>query len=427
MSYYFLDEFAQDPKFGLREDYLRRLMTYEARALRIESVRKRLNGCCRGLLKTRRDIHEYTSEIIIITITHRSVHEFLSNRTQRNRMDRYLDGFNTVDAISRLAIAKSWARKSRKYHLRRPFDNLALTLVSLRSKAKPETPPYDFLASLALAWQRHQQQSNYDFVGDHLQLLCFKSGRSTRYFTDVLSGPSATWRNAMQALQHPIYSAAALDNYDYVLRELGRSPEGIHRFTPLRLLYCILSNLDCGVERGLCGVMDYIHTHHGIHPGTSANLFYTWLYPAALVSQRRYHPLPYGDENTEISLWHHILLRCYRADWVTFICPLSSRRSREALRYLGYVLENSSSTGQIRTSTNSPNLRIRLVVRVRGELQEQWLVLDPRDQDPKQATYEYENMSLAELVERWGFKNKARILELIQKNTLVLEASNEEK
>jgi hypothetical protein len=42
------------------------------------------------------------------------------------------------------------------------------------------------------------------------------------------------------------------------------------------------------------------------------------------------------------------------------------------------------------------------------------------------AKMEFENMSLVDLVERWGFENKTRVLELIKKNTLMLEDGNDQ-
>jgi hypothetical protein len=104
LSYSFLNDITWEPVLYSREDSQYPTLTQEERVLRIESARKRLNGCCRGLLETRQDPKEDTSEGIVIT--HRSISEFLSSGTQRARMQHYLIGFNSVDAISRLTLAE---------------------------------------------------------------------------------------------------------------------------------------------------------------------------------------------------------------------------------------------------------------------------------------------------------------------------------
>ncbi|PMD49574.1 uncharacterized protein K444DRAFT_476460, partial [Hyaloscypha bicolor E] len=103
LSYSFLNDFTREPVLCPREDSQYPTLTQEERALRIESARKRLNGCCGGLLETRQDPAEDTSEGIVIT--HRSISEFLSSGIQRDRMQHHLTGFNSVDAISRLTLA----------------------------------------------------------------------------------------------------------------------------------------------------------------------------------------------------------------------------------------------------------------------------------------------------------------------------------
>jgi hypothetical protein len=68
---------------------------------------------------------------------------------------------------------------------------------------------------------------------------------------------------------------------------------------------------------------------------------------------------------------------------------------------------------------------MKLVVRVKGVVQEQKLAFK-YPPGPGLAENECENMSLVELVERWGFENETRVLELIKKNTLMLEGANDQ-
>jgi hypothetical protein len=67
-SYSFLDEFTQDPLFALQEDFQGQSLTPQATAQRIEYARKRLIGCCKGLLETHKNVHsKYVEEEYILT------------------------------------------------------------------------------------------------------------------------------------------------------------------------------------------------------------------------------------------------------------------------------------------------------------------------------------------------------------------------
>jgi hypothetical protein len=94
---------------------------------------------------------------------------------------------------------------------------------------------------------------------------------------------------------------------------------------------------------------------------------------------------------------------------------------------LGYIVEKFLEYGAdpyfYISVTKSLSWRLRLVVRAGRERQEHWL----KYTDPSQGLSECENISLTDLVERWGFENKTRILELIEKNTLMLEGADKDK
>jgi hypothetical protein len=441
-SYSFLDEFTQDSLFALREDFRGQSLTPRATAQRIEYARKRLIGCCKGLLETRKVVHSNDLEEYIF-ITHRSVSEFLSFPAQKDRIERSLDGFNTIDAISQLTLAELWLRAPGHIY-RGFFESLALELLPFRSQAKLDVAPYSFLNSLALAWQRHQDQGNYDCVGDQL-LVPFNHRNKRCVLVAMISHPGVALSKdkspESQYLRHPIYSAAVCGNYDYVLWELRRGEESAPPFSPLRLVYCLLVKAvpvfrfmkdemndkkrrfieELESEQSVCDMIQCLHTHHAIHPDTPSSLFRASLYPATPQGQSTSRLFYFGDEKTVVSLWHHVLLRCYRGD-----------RGPKGDKRLSYFVEKFLEYGAdpyfYISVSSCPNLRMRLVVRVRGEIQEQWLVSSPTDQDLehvtedkwRQAAYECENMSLADLVVRWGFENKARVLELIKKNILML-------
>ncbi len=405
LSYSFLDDYAQDPKFAL-EDFKRRSLDPEETALRIESARKRLNVCCRGLLEVRWNGKDDT-----IAITHRSIPEFLSSRPQKDRMEQHLNGFNTVDAISQLTLAELWSRNAGNIIQRSNFDMVALSLVPLRIKTKLDEPPYTFLLSLASVWQRHQCEGNFDRHGDLLTIFGEDKAGLNLFFW-VVSVPPRPQRERVQdsrVLRELICSAALHGNYDFVKWELEHDTAAIPLFTPLRLLHCLLSKPGCTTPQGLRDMVDCLHTH-GIRPNIASNLFLTWLYP--VMSDVTFL---LGDKNTVVTIWHHILLRCYRCDVWSYVQRLTS---------LGYIVEKFLEYGAdpyfYISVTKSPNWHLKLVVGAGRERQEHWL----KYTDPSQGLSECENMSLTDLVERWGFENKTRILELIEKNTLMLEGAD---
>jgi hypothetical protein len=286
--------------------------------------------------------------------------------------------------------------------------------------AKLDGHPYSFLVSLALAWQRHQVQGNYDSVG--MEVVARGISGANRLI-DVVpnSGISREFR-IMQTLRHPIYAAALLGSYHYVLWELGRNPGAIHLFTPGRLLNCILESPGFHLE-SVRDLIDCLHSNHGMHPETTSNLYSTFLYPDPSNIKAERFP-NFGDGNTEVSLWHYILLRCYGL----CLYPSAWRYKRSVL--FGEIVEKFLEYGAdpyfyICVTNPPPDHRIKLVVRVRGVVQEQKLVFKhPRGWSL--AKIECENMSLVDLVEQWGFENKTRVLELIEKNTLMLEGANDQ-
>ncbi len=131
LSYSFLDDFSQDRGFALRKDAQYWYLSPTNGAQRTDLARKRLNACCKGLLDTRKDDEEPASEIIVIT--HRSISEFLLSRGRRCRVEPYLEGFNTVDAISQLTLGEFMVKRCGRYHQRIPIRQFGLSTCLLPS------------------------------------------------------------------------------------------------------------------------------------------------------------------------------------------------------------------------------------------------------------------------------------------------------
>jgi len=356
-----------------------------------------------------------------IVITHRSVREFLSRHMQEDKMRRYLNGFDALDAISQLTLAELWAREPGDVTRNSSCEEAALSLVRWRFKTKVDRPPYHFLVSLALACQRHEDEGTVDCDDDNFHLA---TGSRTYYLVAPASHPGESRdRLVLRLLRHPIYSAAYYGNYGFVQWELGRNPAAIPLFTPLRLLYCLLANEECTAPQILCDVVDCLYTH-GLRPETASSLSMTFLKPIIRDQTNDFDFC--GGENTEVTLWHQILLRSY-------CCEIYNLRPRYSpsdlrLRFWGYIMERFLEYGAdpyfYISVTSSPKWRVKVVMRVGTERQEHWLETKSVIWS---ALYECEDMSLTDFVERCGFENKSRIIELIKRNTLTLEGSNQAK
>jgi hypothetical protein len=424
LSYSFLDEYSRDPLFATQEDFRHRSIDKKERDRRITKARKQLNGSCGGLVEVRRQgegrrpwAMEDDGEAIVIG--HRTILEFLSKQTKKAQIERRLDKFNALDAISQLTLAELWSRDPGDIRLGGKFDRLALGLTTLRIHAKLDQPPYAFLETLGLAWQRHQTEGNYDCHGRTLGVTtCYWDFRCD-VEVDQIPSLHEDSDDSEQVLRHPIYPLALMGSYDYVQWKLNHNPGEIPLFTPLRLIYCIIgefyrNNLGENKTQGLLKVLDCLHVQ-GIGPQTPSTLFKTRLHPVTANQELR-RKNRFGDPSTVITLWHHILLRSFRAE-------ATNKPDRQPI--LGYIVEKFLEYGadpyfymSVTISSEQQTKLVHIIVRIGGEIRDYWF-------NYHEAMYEEigtcENKSLEDMVERWSYENKARVLELIRKNRKMLE------
>ena len=126
-SYSFLEQYEIDTEFAVQSFFL----NDTARKERLDIARKRLNGCCKGLLEPRGGDD-------VISFTHRSVPEFL----ETDDMASYLTGFSPENAVSQLALAEL---RSKEYtYSPELLSNRVYTLIKMRNEANIDYPPYRF-------------------------------------------------------------------------------------------------------------------------------------------------------------------------------------------------------------------------------------------------------------------------------------------
>lgn len=198
------------------------------------------------------------------------------------------------------------------------------------------------------------------------------------------------------------------------------------------MLECMLVSPKPDMKERQCDVIDCLFTYHGIHPEIALGFEPTpfILNTPHILSESD----PLGGLHTEVTLWHLILLKYYYLHCLAL--DLKDEQLTTRFYLYGYCIEKLLEQGAdpyfYLSVTNSPRLWMRVLIHVQGEIQQLRLTVDYIGGEnlgrfPDRAPYEGENISLADLVERWDFNNKARILELIERNTLMRKGVNADK
>ncbi|KAL2827903.1 hypothetical protein BJY01DRAFT_255520 [Aspergillus pseudoustus] len=96
--YYFMEDYDKDPGFALEALTLKH-ESNSSGVPRAQRARRMLIGCCSGLVEPAGDSGD-------LSFTHRSVPEFLDMPDIKCEMDKHLEQFSPVDALSQLFVAE---------------------------------------------------------------------------------------------------------------------------------------------------------------------------------------------------------------------------------------------------------------------------------------------------------------------------------
>ncbi|KAJ2902039.1 P-loop containing nucleoside triphosphate hydrolase [Zalerion maritima] len=102
----FLDDFAQDPEFAIKELFVYAEMPLSC-SDRLETARRRLNGCCRGLVEASYHLIDprFDGKHLNIGFTHRSIPEVLYGPDVCEVLHHVLAGFDRIVALPHLFLA----------------------------------------------------------------------------------------------------------------------------------------------------------------------------------------------------------------------------------------------------------------------------------------------------------------------------------
>lgn len=148
LAYSFLNNYGTDTRFAERKDFRQTDTDGLVKDERTELDRKRLNGCCKGLIEPVDRKIGISPREICIAYTHRSIPEFLGTKDVRDEIELLLTGFQAAGALSQLTLAEF--RFLGKSHYKTCYDLTKLVL-RLRYDCRLDAPPFTFLGS----WDAH--------------------------------------------------------------------------------------------------------------------------------------------------------------------------------------------------------------------------------------------------------------------------------
>jgi hypothetical protein len=283
-SYSFLEELESDPRFAMQQSFLDSGIDNATRKNRIDSARKRLNGCCKGLVEATQE----ASEGPIVAFTHSSIPEFLLSRRIKSDMNYHLEGFNFKAAISQVFLAKMWFAERGSISKMR-LSLIAYSLIHMRDESKIGQAPYSFLECLSSAVVKHGETNLKE--DDDLFDIGFNEPRVWRVI-------GCTGRNGQKdyTISSPLYLSAWHKNYEYATWKVEHDPTAID--SPLKmalLVHCIRPSLS-GLNQAL-SVLDLL-LGRGLSPQTFTNIW------NPSIKNKK------NKENVYMSIWQHFILWC---------------------------------------------------------------------------------------------------------------------
>lgn len=144
----FLENFEDDPEFAMRDTFPFPSLDVDSLRIRQDSMGKRLNGYCKGLLEIRVGETPTSKSASIVTYTHRSVPEFLQTWKQEADTNLGLDKFNLEIAISQLILAELRATNDRPRDNSRILSLTICSIIKMRALRSLDQAPFAFLEYL---------------------------------------------------------------------------------------------------------------------------------------------------------------------------------------------------------------------------------------------------------------------------------------
>ena len=399
LAYSFLDDYNRDHSFPLRDNLAPSALPPADLQKQIKLTRKRLNGCCKGLVETR-PWHGHD----VIRFTHRSVPEFLADCFQD--VFPAFDKRELIRTISHLALAELFADPELPLH-QRPYNEIEwLNFLFLRHESKLDHESYEFLDFYWLAMKTYRRllaernggtKTSPTFPeGTALFLPChIDSLRRVAVCLDV---------NLLRAVNasrpaHPIYTAAFLGNYGYVRQKLS-DPAAASQFSLQLLLYCMLElpTPQSSIVTDFPDTFDMLMSA-GLTPHARTSF---WMLAIPKTEQ--------PELNEGMTTWHRLLLGFF------FLHEQGKPRPDCEYILIKFLESGVDPYFQLRTRTELEDVPQAINLVLGRERRNVLLVFSDRVAKLGDDKLGLDLASLTEFVKWFGFENEKYILHLIKKN-----------
>ncbi|OAG43868.1 hypothetical protein AYO21_01720 [Fonsecaea monophora] len=232
LAYSFLVHYEKNPGFAMDASSPFLHTDDTGGRSREDNARRRLYRDCRHLL----EVKENQDDGNTITVTHRSILEFLESQAVKDAMKCDLDGFSTEEAISQLFLAA--LRHKRERFCDEFLSRVVYNIICMRDESGIDQEPYHFLEALSAAASP---------VAIHDPGTCMEPQEYRRkviypaYAFRVPVTDADTGR-ADYCLTSPVYVSAFVGACQYVAWKIQRDLTIIENRSEIALILCCIES-----------------------------------------------------------------------------------------------------------------------------------------------------------------------------------------
>ncbi|OAP60013.1 hypothetical protein AYL99_05015 [Fonsecaea erecta] len=380
LAYSFLEDYERSPCFAMEASFPFWDMGDFRRTGREELARKKLYRNCRGLL----EVKEGETGI---TVTHRSILEFLESPTVKAEMKDGIDGFSTEDAISQLFLAELQCQKKTlpTFHL----SHIVFAVVDMRKRSNMDQDPFRFLETLCSAMIYHDGVPTLPIR----EFILVETGRGAA----VATGLFRESRFAGSFTTSPLHISAFHGGCDYIAWKFQREPTIVENAFEIGIILCCIT----------------------LPPKFYLESFDKKLELLELILNRGLSPnavihtcSPNSNFDGELSFWQHFILT---------LVPLPDKAKRGCGRLIQMFLERDADP-YMWMSKGQPSLvdqRVRYpVIITLGRERCQTIVVEHEKfyKSVLQLLEGGKEISVREMLESWKLDNEETILRLLDRN-----------
>jgi hypothetical protein len=415
LSVSFLENFEDDPEFAMQDTFPFSNLDDDSLRIRLDLMRKKLNGYCKGLLEIKDGYIPSSYSGFIIAYAHRSIPEFLHTWEQEADTTRGLKKIDVENAISQLILAEL---RTRMYPSRSVSQTLSLTvysIIKMRALRSLDQSPFVFLEYLDRTLPEEIYSPSH-----------FQQSIAISNFKEFWLGPG----KAALYLASPFLISAFLGQSGYPMWKIAKDHSSLVGGSPklVAMVGWVYRSVDGSKQRWLeTTVVSDIHDHlleQGISPQTML------------------HEISYGSYGhlRDMTLWELFIITCIRLSLHEKARPAAFLRLGKTIqKFLEHDADPNLAIIGLESQRNDPNQSVleadeddeetrsddgekyRIEVRCKTRCEICYLNQDELFSLPEPVrelifnTGKDREISLSELIRLWNFDNNGAILDLIDR------------